>query len=83
MAGDYSMGLHLPKLYPTGLLITGAGLCFNAERILASASLFLPWWLVPMLGTFGQATSTVALIYLSGLAVFIFAPEIKKKPLPE
>jgi hypothetical protein len=36
-----------------------------------------------MLGTFGQATSTVALIYLSGFAVLIFAPEIKGKPLPE
>jgi hypothetical protein len=84
MAGDYSMGLHLPKLYPTGLLlIIGAGFCFNAGRILASASLFLPGWLVTMLGTFGQATSTVALIYLSGFAVLIFAPEIKGKPLPE
>jgi hypothetical protein len=51
--------------------------------VLASASPFLTGWLVTELGGFGRAASTVALIYLLGLAVLIFAPETKGKPLPE
>ena len=75
--------IYLPELYPTNLRATGAGFCFNAGRILASASPFLTGWLVTTLGTFGRAASTVALIYLAGLAVLAFAPETKGKPLPE
>jgi MFS family permease len=75
--------IYLPELYPTRLRATGAGFCFNAGRILASASPFLTGWLVTALGTFGRAASTVALIYLVGLVVLIFAPETKGKPLPE
>lgn len=74
---------YLPKLFPTRLCATGAGFCFNAGRILASASPFLTGWLVTTLGTFGRAASTVALIYLAGLVVLLFAPETKGKPLPD
>jgi hypothetical protein len=35
------------------------------------------------LGTFGRAASTVALVYLAGLVILIFAPETKGKPLPD
>ena len=75
--------IYLPELYPTRLRATGAGFCFNAGRILASASPFLTGWLVTTLGTFGRAASMVALIYLMGLVVLLFAPETKGKPLPE
>lgn len=75
--------IYLPELYPTRLRATGAGFCFNAGRVLASASPFLTGWLVTALGTFGRAASTVALIYLLGLAVLLFAPETKGRPLPE
>jgi MFS family permease len=75
--------IYLPELYPTRLRTTGAGFCFNAGRVLASAAPFLTGWLVMQLGTFGRAASTVALIYLVGLAVLIFAPETRGKPLPE
>lgn len=75
--------IYLPELYPTRLRATGAGFCFNAGRVLASASPFLTGWLVTELGTFGRAASTVALIYLVGLVVLIFAPETKGKLLPE
>jgi len=75
--------IYLPELYPTRLRATGAGFCFNAGRILASASPFLTGWLVSTLGTFGRAASTVALIYLVGLVVLLFAPETRGKPLPE
>jgi MFS family permease len=75
--------IYLPELFPTRLRTTGAGFCFNAGRVLASASPFLTGWLVTELGTFGRAASTVALIYVVGLAVLIFAPETRGKPLPE
>jgi hypothetical protein len=51
--------------------------------VLASAAPFLTGWLVTTLGTFGRAASTVALIYLLGLLVLLFAPETKGKPLPD
>ncbi len=75
--------IYLPELYPTRLRATGAGFCFNAGRVLASASPFLTGWLVMELGSFGKAASTVALIYLVGLVVLLFAPETRGKPLPE
>ncbi len=75
--------IYLPELYPTRLRATGAGFCFNAGRVLASASPFLTGWLVTVLGSFRQAASTVALIYLVGLVVLIFAPETKDQPLPD
>lgn len=75
--------IYLPELYPTRLRTTGAGFCFNAGRVLASASPFLTGWLVTELGTFGRAASTVALIYLVGLVVLVFSPETRGKPLPE
>ena len=75
--------IYLPELYPTRLRATGAGFCFNAGRVLASASPFLTGWLVTTLGTFGRAASTVALIYLLGLAVLFFAPETKGQRLPD
>ncbi len=75
--------IYLPELYPTRLRATGAGFCFNAGRILASASPLLTGWLVTTLGTFGRAASTVALVYLIGLIVLLFAPETKGQRLPD
>jgi MFS family permease len=75
--------IYLPELYPTRLRATGAGFCFNAGRILASASPFLTGWLVTTLGSFARAASMVALIYLVGLVVLLFAPETRGKPLPD
>jgi MFS family permease len=75
--------IYLPELYPTALRATGAGFCFNAGRVLASASPFLTGWLVATLGSFGRAASTVALIYLLGLLVLLFAPETKGRRLPD
>jgi MFS family permease len=75
--------IYLPELYPTALRATGSGFCFNAGRVLASASPFLTGWFVAVLGSFGRAASTVALIYLLGLVVLFFAPETKGRQLPD
>jgi MFS family permease len=75
--------IYLPELYPTRIRATGAGFCFNAGRVLASGGPFLTGWLVMTLGSFGRAASTIALIYLVGIAVLSFAPETKGRPLPD
>lgn len=75
--------IYLPELYPTALRATGAGFCFNAGRVLASAAPFVTGWLVSTMGSFNRAASTVALIYLLGLAVLVVAPETKGRRLPD
>lgn len=75
--------IYLPELYPTRLRATGAGFCFNAGRVLASASPFITGWLVTAMGSFARAASTVALIYLVGLVALLFAPETKGRRLPD
>ena len=75
--------IYFPELYPTRLRATGAGVCFNAGRVLASAGPFLTGFLVTALGGFGRAASAIALIYLVGLLILPFAPETKGTPLPE
>ena len=71
------------KLYPTRLCATGSGFCFNAGRVLASAGPFLTGLLVASLGGFGRAASTIALVYLLGLLILIFAPKTNGPPLPD
>lgn len=75
--------IYLPELYPTRLRATGAGFCFNAGRVLASAGPLMTGFLVTTLGSFGRAASAVALVYLLGLATLYFAPETQGKPLPD
>lgn len=75
--------IYLPELYPTRLRATGAGFCFNAGRLLASAGPLLTGFLVATFGGFGRAASAIAIVYLLGLFILIFAPETKGRPLPE
>ena len=75
--------IYLPELYPTSLRATGAGFCFNVGRVLASTGPFLTGYLVSVLGSFGRAASGIALVYLLGLVILLFAPETKGRPLPD
>lgn len=75
--------IYLPELYPTGLRATGAGFCFNAGRILAAMGPILTGILTTTLGTFGRAASAIALIYVVGLVILLFAPETRGQSLPE
>lgn len=74
--------IYLPELYPTRIRATGAGFCFNAGRVLASAGPLLTGSLVALFGQVGSAASAVGLIYLVGLLVLPFAPETRGRPLP-
>ncbi len=69
--------VYLPELYPTRIRTTGAGFCFNAGRILAAGGPLLTGWLVVQLGTFARAASAMALVYVAGLLVLVFARETK------
>ena len=75
--------IYLPELYPTRLRATGAGVCFNAGRIVAAVGPFLTGLLEHRLGSLGRAASAIALIYLVGLLILPFAPETRGKPLPD
>jgi MFS family permease len=69
--------VYLPELFPTRIRATGAGFCFNAGRMLAASAPFLTGYLVAQLGTFARAASAVAMIYLLGMLVLLFARETK------
>ena len=73
--------VYLPELYPTRIRATGAGFCFNAGRVLASSGPFLTGYLVVHLGTFARAASSIALIYVCGMAVLWYARETKGQAL--
>jgi MFS family permease len=69
--------VYLPELYPTRIRATGSGFCFNAGRVLAAAGPFVTGYLVVQLGTFARAASSIALIYVFGTGVLLFARETK------
>ncbi len=73
--------VYLPELYPTRMRATGSGFCFNAGRVLAASSPFLTGYLVVHLGTFARAASSIALIYVVGMAVLLFARETRGQQL--
>jgi MFS family permease len=69
--------IYLPELYPTRIRATGAGFCFNAGRVLAASGPFLTGYLIVHLGTFARAASSIAVIYVCGMLVLLFARETK------
>ena len=73
--------IYLPELFPTRIRATGAGFCFNAGRLLAASGPFLTGYLVAQLGSFARAASAVALIYVAGMLVLLFARETKGQSL--
>ncbi|HVX67949.1 MAG TPA: MFS transporter [Bryobacteraceae bacterium] len=75
--------VYLPELYPTRIRATGAGFCFNAGRVLAASGPFLTGYLIVQLGTFARAASAVALIYIVGMVVLLFARETKGRALTD
>jgi MFS family permease len=88
--GFLTLGMHagyavyFPELFPTALRSTGAGLCFNAGRILAAPILLLRGWLQSDLHfSLEQAAALLAGLYLAGIALLAAAPETRGEELPE
>jgi MFS family permease len=69
--------IYLPELFPTRIRATGAGLCFNVGRVLAATGPFLTGYLITQFGTFARAASAIAVIYVAGAFVLLFARETK------
>jgi MFS family permease len=73
--------IYFPELYPTHIRATGCGFCYNVGRLFAAAGPFITGYLVAALGTLACAASSVAAVYIVGLAVLPFARETKGQPL--
>jgi MFS family permease len=76
------MPVWLPELYPTRLRGTAVAFCFNAPRLVACLGPLIAGTLIARFG-FGDAATSVAVIYLVGLAATPFLPETSGRPLPE
>jgi MFS family permease len=86
--------LYLPELFRTSVRATGQGFGFNFGRILAAIGALqtgtLTAYFAKDVELFGRtfkglpvACTSMALIYVAGLALIAFAPETKGKPLPD
>ncbi|HUA55337.1 MAG TPA: MFS transporter [Candidatus Sulfotelmatobacter sp.] len=87
--GFFSLGLYawmpvwLPELFPTRMRATGMAFCFNAPRLVACFGPAVAGLVIASLGGFGRAATTVAFIYILGLAATPFLPETRGTKLPE
>jgi MFS family permease len=75
--------LYLPELFPTRVRATGAGLTYNAGRVIAAVGTVGSGSLLSVFGSYAVMGSVMSLIYLLGFVVIAFAPETKGRPLPE
>jgi MFS family permease len=83
-AGFYGwLPLYLPELFPTRVRATGAGLTYNAGRIIAAAGTFGSGGLLSVFGSYAAMGTVMSLIYLAGFVVIAFCPETKGRPLPD
>jgi MFS family permease len=93
--GFLTLGMHagyaiyFPELFPTHIRGTGGGFCFNMGRCLAAPCLFASGWIQSAskgsrleVGA-NDAASILALLYLVGAFLLLFAPETRGKELPE
>lgn len=77
--------LYLPELFPTRQRATGQGFSFNFGRVVAAVGALQTGALMKgyFQGDYAKACSIMALVYLVGLVVILFAPETKGKALPD
>ena len=76
--------LYLPELFPTAVRATGQGFAFNFGRIVAAIGGLQTANLMGLFGgSFPQAASVMAAIYLVGIGIVWLGPETHGKPLPE
>ncbi len=75
--------LYFPELFPRVHRATGAGVAYNAGRILASAFPILTAQLIAdSHGDVAKSVAQTALILAVGAIALAFAPETKGQPLP-
>ncbi|HUC49694.1 MAG TPA: MFS transporter [Xanthobacteraceae bacterium] len=74
--------VHPPELFPTSIRSTAISLIFNFARFLAMFGPILASSLIAFFGGYGVAATTLAGIFVIGLAVLPLLPETKGQPLP-
>ena len=77
--------LYLPELFATRQRATGQGFSFNFGRVLAAVGALQTGALMKgyFQGDYAKACSIMAMVYLVGLVVIVFAPETKGEALPD
>ena len=76
--------LYFPELFPTSVRATGQGFAFNFGRIVAAVGGLQTATLMKTFdGSFARAGAVLAVIYLVGAFVVLWAPETKGRELPE
>ena len=77
--------LYLPELFATRQRATGQGFSFNFGRVLAAVGALQTGTLMKgyFQGDYAKACSIMAMVYLVGLVVIVFAPETKGEALPD
>ncbi|HXY37075.1 MAG TPA: MFS transporter [Planctomycetaceae bacterium] len=86
--GFFTLGIHagfaiyFPELFPSRLRATGSAVCFNGGRLVAAPMLWLSGVLKSQIGL-ERAVSGLGLLFLVGIALLVFLPETKDRPLPE
>jgi MFS transporter, SHS family, sialic acid transporter len=76
--------LYLPELFPTKVRATSQGFAFNFGRIIAAIGTVQTATLTKLFdGSFPDAGSALAVIYLLGVFIIWLGPETKGKLLPE
>ena len=76
--------LYFPELFPTAVRATGQGFAFNFGRIIAAIGGLQTATLMGFFGgSFPQAGSVLAAIYLVGAVLIWFGPETKGRALPD
>ncbi|MBX7105552.1 MAG: MFS transporter [Gemmataceae bacterium] len=76
------LALYLPELFPTRLRAAGAGLAYNAGRVLAAGGVALSAGPLDARGDYARACAVVSLVYAVGLLFAARLPDTRG-PLPE
>ncbi len=68
--------VYLPELFPTKIRATGQGFCYNFGRIFAAVGALQTGEILSAFsGGYPQACSTMAVVYVLGLLIVVWAPE--------
>jgi len=76
IGGGGTLAAYLPALFPTINRATGAGFCWNFARLLTGLAPVATGLLVAASGSYPTAAALMTLVYLVGLVVVWFGPDV-------